>query len=127
MKEEIKLEAIEICKKILSELHKNNFEEVISLVDESEIDDLESFLKDFLQGSLDINGFNSVDEYGAECSFKPDYEYSQLVIDEYDDNSGFYLDYELTSGGELVDLVLQLEFLYEDDGIRSIFKSIEPQ
>ncbi len=127
MKEDFKLESIEICKKILSELHKKNFAEVISHVNETEIYDLESFLEDFLQGSLEINGFTTIDEYGAECSFKPEYEYSQLTIDEYDDESGFYLDYELTSGGELVDLALQLEFLYMEDGIRSIFKGIDPQ
>ncbi len=127
MKEEFKLEAIEVCKKILSALHKNDFGKIISIVDESEIEDLEDFLSEFLQGNLEGNGFDTVDEYGAECSFKPNYEYSQLTIDEYDDESGFYLDYEMTSSGELVDMILQLEFIYEDGGIKSVFKTIDPQ
>ncbi len=127
MKEEFKTEAIEVCKKILTALHTNKFSNVTSLVDESEIEDLEDFLSEFLHGTLEENGFDAVDEYGAECSFKPNYEYSQLTIDEYDDKSGFYLDYEMTSDGELVDLILQLEFIYEDDGIKSIFKNIDPQ
>lgn len=127
MKEEFKLEAIEVCKKILSALHNNKFSEIGALVDEVEIDDLEEFLVEFVKGTLEENGFECIDEFGVECSFKPNYEYSQLTIDEYDDESGFYLDYEMTSEGELVDLVLQLEFLYEDGGVKSIFKNIDPQ
>ncbi len=81
MKEEYKVTAMEICKKILTALHTNNFSKVSSLVDESEIEDLEDFLSEFLQGNLEANGFDSVDEFGAECSFQPDYEYSQLTMD----------------------------------------------
>ena len=46
---------------------------------------------------------------------------------EYKDGSGFAVDYELTSGGELVYLTLQLEFLYENGGLKAIFRTIDPQ
>lgn len=122
-----KLEAIEICKKVLSALSKNNFSAVATIVDDVQIEDLEEYLIEFLQGHLEDNGFDSVDEYGVECAFQPDYKYSPLSMDEYDDGSGFYLDYEMTSNGELIDLVLQLEFLYKESGLKSIFINIDPQ
>ena len=44
-----------------------------------------------------------------------------------DDGSGFKLDYDLTTDSELMDLSLQLEFLYADKGLKSIFITVDPQ
>lgn len=66
-------------------------------------------------------------EYGAPCDFDPSYEYSQLNIYMSDDGSGFKLDYDLTTDSELMDLSLQLEFLYADKGLKSIFITVDPQ
>ena len=52
-----------------------------------------------------------IDEYGVECNFHPNYEYSQLQVYEFNDQTGFVVEYQMTSDSELVDLTLQLEFL----------------
>ena len=48
---------------------------------------------------------------------------------EIDDQcDGFSLDYEMTSGAELCQLVLQLAFLYQPDGsLRRVFQCVDPQ
>ena len=73
------------------------------------------------------NGFNAIDEYGVPCNFHPNYEYSQLSVYEYADLSGFTVDYEMTSNSELVDLTLQLKFLYTNSGFHIILLNVEPQ
>lgn len=119
--------AIEILKNILHILHEKNFADIFSATDECAVENPEDFLTEFVQGTLELNGFDTIDEYGAECSFKPQYAYSQLSMDEYSDNSGFYIEYEMTSGGELVDMVLQLDFLYNKDlTLKSVLKDISP-
>lgn len=57
----------------------------------------------------------------------PKYEYSQLSVYEYADHSGFTVDYEMTSNSELVDLTLQLKFLYTNSGFHIILLNVEPQ
>ena len=41
-------------------------------------------------------------------------------------NSGFAVDYQMTSDSELVDLTLQLEFLYTKSGLEIVFVGIDP-
>lgn len=124
---ENKEEALNVLKSILHALHNKKFESVLSCVHESEIEDLENYLIEYIQGTLELNDFDVIDEYGVECKFKPEYEYSQLYIDEYNDKSGFFLDYDLTSNGYLVDLTLKLKFLYTDTGLKNILVNIDPQ
>ncbi len=112
--------AIEILTKVLKALHSKNYKKIIKIVDKSEIDDLEDFLKLALQ----LGFFKRIDKYGKPCNFKPKYEYKQLTIDEYDDGSGFFLDYDMTTNSELSDYSLQLKFLYSDNGLISIFENI---
>lgn len=119
--------AINTLTEILRAFHEKKFANVLSCVDKSEVDDLEDYLTDFMQGTLEINDFDAIDEYGAECNFKPKYEYSQLDMDEYSDKSGFYLEYEMTSGGDLVDMTLQLKFIYNGNNLKRIFENVEPQ
>ena len=59
------------------------------------------------------------------CNFHPPYEYSQLEIYDYNDHSGLAVDYEMTSNSELVDMTLQLEFLYAKDGYKVRFLNID--
>ena len=124
--------AIETLKNILHLFHEKRYDEVPGAVDESEIDDLPHYLREYIQGTLDLNDMDTFDEYGAPCSFHPQYEYHQLhFFDHYNDNSqcdGFSLDYEMTSGAELCQLVLQLVFLYQPDGsLRRVFQCVDPQ
>ena len=116
---------IEVITKILKAIHLKKYEEIIDYVDESEVDDLNEMFE-CVEKSLEYNGFGSIDEYGAACNFHPQYEYSQLYIYEYDNNSGFAVDYQMTSDSELVDLTLQLEFLYTKSGFKTVFVGIDP-
>lgn len=122
-----KEQAISVIKKVLQLIHNEEYKSIVNYVDETEIEDLD-LLFHFVQGSLELNGYDSIDEYGVPCNFHPKYEYSQMSFYEYDDNSGFAVDYDLTSSSELVDLCLQMKFLYTaDGGMRSVFVGIDPR
>lgn len=119
--------AIDTLKNVLHILHEKKFDNILSVVCETEIENIEDFLLEFVQGTLELNDFDAIDEYGADCSFNPQYEYSQLQMDEYDDHHGFYLEYEMTSNSQLVDMVIQLDFLYNDNStLKSVLKNISP-
>ena len=113
--------AIETVKKILHILHEKRYEDLPSCVDEMEWSDTAQ-IRECIQGTLDINTF---DEYGVPCNFHPRYEYHHKV-DFYEHSDGFWAEYDLTSGGELVNLRLQLKFLYLKDGLKCIFHTIDP-
>ena len=120
--------AIETIKTILHLFHEKRYDEVPGAVDESEIEDLPDYLQTCLQGTLDLNDMDTFDEYGAPCDFHPRYEYHQLHFFPLTDGSGFAADYELTSGAQLAQLVLQLRFLYQPDGsLRRVFEDVDPQ
>ena len=120
--------AIETVKTILHLFHEKRYDEVPGAVDESEIENLPDNLREFIQGTLDLNGMDTFDEYGAPCNFHPQYEYHQLHFFPYRDGSGFAVDYEMTSGAELAQLVLQLVFLYQPDGsLLRVFHTVDPQ
>ncbi len=120
--------AIETVRNILHLFHEKRYDEVPAAVDESEVEDLTRFLREYIQGTLDLNEMDSFDEYGAPCNFHPQYEYHQLHFFPYTDGSGFAVDYEMTAGAELAQLVLQLVFLYQPDGsLRRVFHTVDPQ
>ena len=106
------------------EVITNIFEDIKNYVDESEIDDLNEFFG-YVERTLELNDYDTIDEYGVACNFHPPYEYSQLEIYDYNDHSGFAVDYEMTSNSELVDMTLQLEFLYTKDDYKVRFLNID--
>ncbi|MDO4943792.1 MAG: hypothetical protein Q4E74_01170 [Ruminococcus sp.] len=53
------------------------------------------------------------------CNFRPKYEYHQLNFYHYDNGSGFWADYDLTTDCELNDLTLQMEFLYDRENLKA--------
>ena len=108
-------------------MHKKRYGDVRGLVDESEMDDLEEYLMFTVQGTLDLNGYDSIDEYGVPCNFNSNYDYSQLSFNEYYDDEGFIVEYDLTSNSEPIDLVLQLRVEYKKNGVRTIFENIVSQ
>lgn len=116
---------IEVITKILKAIHLKKYEEIMDCVDKSEVDDLNEMFE-CVEKTLEYNGFGSIDEYGAACNFHPQYEYSQLSIYEYDNHSGFAVDYQMTSDSELVGLTLQLEFLCTKSGLEIVFVGIDP-
>ena len=116
---------IEVLKKILRAIRLNNYSEIIDCVDGSEVDDVRELLE-YIDDSLQLNDFDKIDEYGVECNFNPNYEYSQLQVYEFNDQTGFAVEYQMTSDSELVDLTLQLEFLYQEDDYKITSIDVDP-
>lgn len=125
MTEQHRETAIQTVKDILHVLHEKRYEDLPSCVDEMEWNDTE-VIRECIQGTLDMNGFDAFDEYGVPCNFHPSYEYHHEV-EFYEHSDGFDAEYDLTSGGELVNLRLQLVFMYREDGLKRIFHTIDPQ
>ena len=117
---------IEVLKKILRAIHLNNYRDIMDCVDGSEVDDVRGFLE-YIYDSLQLNNFDKIDEFGVECKFHPNYEYSQLQVYEFNDQTGFAVEYQMTSDSELVDLTLQLEFLYNNDGYKITSIDVDPR
>ena len=113
----MKKKVIEVLQKILRAIHLNNYRDIMDCLDGSEVDDVRELLE-YIDDSLQLNNFDKIDEYGVECNFHPNYEYSQLQVYEFNDQTGFAVEYQMTSDSELVDLTLQLEFLYQEDGYK---------
>jgi len=117
MTEQDKEIAIQTIKDILHVLHEKRYADLPSCVDEMDWEDTEE-IRECIQGTLDMNGFDAFDEYDVSCNFHPQY-YEKSP-------EGFEAEYELTSGGELVDLCLQLRFLYSEGKVKRIFHMIDP-
>ena len=76
------------------------------------------------EGYLEDNGFPHYDAYGAENLFQPQYDkslYQQLNVYIYNNGKGFSAEYDLTTDGELNDLTLMVEFLFDENGIAKPF------
>ena len=128
MKNEDKEYALTVIKNVLKTMHNKKYMKILQYVDESEEDEVGmSELFNYVQETLESNGFDAVDEYGIPCNFYPGHEYSQAEFFEFDDGSGFAVDYNLTSNSELVDMSLQIEFLYIPGGLKSVFVTVDPQ
>ena len=105
-------DALTVLENILESMSSDAYDEISSHVDEIEWDDINDF-KQIIDTKLEGE---PVDEYGTPCNFDPDYEYSQECFFTHDDNSGFVLEYDITSNEEMADLTLILEFDYNEDG-----------
>ena len=119
-----KEKVIDVITNILKAIHLKKYEDIMNYVDESEIDDLNEFFG-YVEKTLELNDFDTIDEYGVECNFHPPYEYSQLEIYDYDNQTGFAVDYDLTSNSELVYMMLHVEFLYSDNGYTVRFLNVD--
>lgn len=70
--------AIQTVKDILHVLHEKRYEDLTSCVDEMEWNDTK-VIRECIQGTLDMNGFDTFDEYDVPCNFHPRYEYHHKV------------------------------------------------
>lgn len=101
--------------------------EVVNCISEKRYADIEKYaqfsdlsLSDFtelIEGFLEINELPYMDRFEVPCNFNPQYEYHQLYCGVYKDGKGFWVDYQLTTDGELNDLTLQMEFLFTESGL----------
>lgn len=78
MTEQDKEIAIQTIKDILHVLHEKRYADLPSCVDEMDWEDTEE-IRECIQGTLDMNGFDAFDEYDVSCNFHPQYEYHHEV------------------------------------------------
>ena len=104
-----------IVESIVNLISKNDYESMLEVVTNS-AEDLRS-IQDWVNSFLEMNGMDGIDSYDVECRFSPNYEYHQLSCYLFDDGSGFAVDYDLTSDGELSDLTLQIDFKKQQDDL----------
>lgn len=108
------------------QLAKPVVKEIVNCISEKRYADIEKYaefedlsLSDFtelIEGFLEINELPYMDRFEVPCTFNPQYEYHQLSCIIYNDGSGFHVDYDLTTDGDLNDLTLQMDFLFTESG-----------
>lgn len=74
-----------------------------------------SLIEEMVEEFLALNSYPYIDRFETPCSFSPQYVYHQLSCTAYKDGSGFHVDYDLTTNGELNDLTLQMDFRFSQD------------
>lgn len=106
---------MELLKKILEALHEKRFDDVGRLVDECSMS--ESELQEFVQGTVEDNGYERIDGYLEEniCS-----------VDEEDDEPFMVETYLTADEGFDLPLCLSLEFETGEDGSMKSTLEIEP-
>ncbi len=110
-------EALELAKPILKQvvdmLAERDYHKLEDIVEFEEL--TSELIEELVEGYLELNDLPYIDKYGVYCNFNPNYEYHQISGGIYNDNSGFWVDYDLTTNSELNDLTLQMSFLYMDN------------
>lgn len=115
--------ATPVVENVVNQMAKNDYESLVDSVGNT-TEDLAD-LKDWVNGFLQLNELSGIDAYGVACNFHPQYDYHQLSVYPYDDESGFSVDYDLTTDGERNDLTLQLEFKKQENGSFAVTMGVE--
>lgn len=126
MENKVKEKFIGILKRILLDLHNKNYKEILTYVESTEDFDLLDFLETDIEEILEDYDYSSIDEYGVAVEGQEDSE--RLQVYEFDDGSGFTIDYILSADEEMMDLVLQLDFFYIDrakEELKCVFRDID--
>ncbi len=107
----------EKAKKILGEVldafHEKRYKDVPSIVDEVALEGFEDALE-CIEMMIDPDTIDKMD--------------NEELMDfyEFEDGSGFSIDYQLACCGEIIDdIVLVLDFVYDDSEIKSILHTID--
>lgn len=74
-----------------------------------------SLIEKMVEEYLAFNSYPCIDRFEIPCSFSPLNGYRRLSCIAYKDGSGFHVDYDLTTNGELNDLTLQMDFRFSQD------------
>ncbi len=112
----VEYDITECIKKLVDALSEKDYDGFYALLDESVLT-LED-LKEFASLNLEMG----VDPYDISCYNYPNGEYVYLY--EFNDDTGFAADYDLTTDGESNDWTLQMEFLYAGDFLKVILSDI---
>ena len=113
-KEEVEKLAEPVVKKIVNCISEKRYADIEKYAEFEEMT-LSDF-KELIEGFLEINELPYIDCFNVPCTFNPQYEYHQFSCIVYSDRSGFHVDYDLTTDGELNDLTLQMSFLFTESG-----------
>lgn len=103
-----------IVRMIVNLIAEKRYEEITAFAESEDL--MAKDIKELVEDYLELNDLSHIDRFDTECKFHPKYEYHQLNVYHYKNGSGFHIDYDLTTDGELNDLTLQMEFLYEESG-----------
>ena len=106
--------AADLIKKILTALHEKRFADVITLVDESTLNEEE--LVEFIQGTVKLNKCKCID-----C-----FKEKNIAYVSKEDKDPFEIVYHLGACGKEMPLVLRLEVLFGEDGFHMTRLDIEP-
>ena len=78
-------------------------------------------LKEFAELNLEM----AIDKFGTPLHHvEKAGTYDQCALYEFDDDTGFAVDYDLTTDGDWNDWTLQMEFLYDGDFLKVILSDI---
>lgn len=108
-------EALDLAKPILKNvvdlLAEKDYQGIKKIV---ELENLTTeLIAEVVDGYLELNGLSYIDKYEVACNLPTNQAYCQTNGGFYKDNSGFWIDYDLTTDSELNDLTLQMSFLFE--------------
>lgn len=117
------ISAEKIVEQIINAISEKNYSKIAEIVDDLDCWSI-SKIEECADGFKLINDLECFDSYGISCSFKPKYEYHQLKFYNWNDGKGMSCEYDLTTNGDLNDLTLMIDFYYEENMIRSVFKAL---
>lgn len=112
--------AIKILKQVVDALAEKRYGDIPKLAE------MENWTPEMLRGHvaehLRLCSLSRMDGWSEERVTSPTNPcYQQLNFFHFNNGSGFAVDYDLASDGERNDLTLQMEFLYEGEGLRAVF------
>ena len=111
--------AIKILKQEVDALAEKRYEDIPKLVEMGEW--TPRMLRDHVAEHLRLCGLSRMDPWtGERVTIPTNPCYQQLNFFHFNNGSGFAVDYDLASDGELNDLTLQMEFLYEGEDLRPV-------
>ena len=118
--------AIEILKQVVDALADERYDDIAELAELGvwPPEKLRDIMKEYLQ-VCGNHHFSHIDHWSEERTVSSlNQSYAQLTFYHFNNGSGFHVDYDLTTDGKLNDLTLQMEFLYEGEGLRAVFLDV---
>lgn len=107
-----KEKAKKILEEVLDAFHEKRYKDVVSIVDEVALDGFEDALE-CIEEMIDPDTIDRINEEAF------------IEFYEFEDESGFSMEYQLTCCGDYIDFVLVLDFAYDEGGLKSILRTID--
>lgn len=113
LKQEAEKIARPIIKAVVDCIADRRYKDLILYAEFKDGNSLELF-EECTEDFLEINNLPHFDRYGIPYNFSPNPEYRQLNVYVYNNGTGFAVDYDFATNGEINDLTLQMEFLFTE-------------